>query len=89
MYPKEVTNFMEWLEGIYRDSRITMGKVHKYLGMTIDFWTPGDLRVTMIDCLKGVLEDFPEVITGRSTIPADNNMFQFRPEYERALLDKD
>ena len=53
--PKEVTNFMEWLEGIYRELRITRGKLHKYLRMLLDLRIPGDLQVTMLDYLKGVL----------------------------------
>ena len=40
----------------------------------------------MVDYIKRVLEDFPEVITGRSTIPADNYMFQVRPEDDWMLL---
>ena len=55
--PKEVTKFMEWIEDIYRDLRITRGKVEEYLGTTLDLRTPGDLWVTMVDYLKGVLED--------------------------------
>ena len=47
--PKEVTNFMEWIEGVYGELRVTRGKVHKYLGMVLDLWTPGELRVTMVD----------------------------------------
>ena len=39
MDPKVVTNFMAWLEGIYGDLSITRGKVHEYLGMTLDLWT--------------------------------------------------
>ena len=42
----------------------------------------------MVDYLKGVLENFPEVITGGSTIPAANHMFQFRPEENQTLLDE-
>ena len=57
--PKEVTNFMEWIEGIYRGLSITRGKVHEYLGMEIYFQTPGELRVTMVYYLKEVLEYFP------------------------------
>ena len=53
--PKEVTNFMEWLEGIYRELRITRGKLHKYLGMLLDLQIPGELQVTMVEYLKGVL----------------------------------
>ena len=43
----------------------------------------------MVEYLKGVLEDFPEVITGKSTNLAANNMFQVRPEDERTLLVKE
>ena len=43
----------------------------------------------MLDYLKGVLEDFPEVITGRSTIPEDNNLFQVRHEDEWMLLNEE
>ena len=43
----------------------------------------------MVYYLKGVMEDLPEVITSRSTIPAANNIFQVRPEDERAILDEE
>ena len=76
------------LEQVYGELRITRGKVHKYLGMTLDFRTSGELRVTMVNYLKGVLEDFPEVVIGRSTIPSANRMFQVRPENEQTLLNE-
>ena len=53
--PKEVNKFMEWLEGIYGDLSIARGKLHKYLGMTLDCRTSGEPRVNVIDYLKGVL----------------------------------
>ena len=87
--PEDNTNFMECLEGIYRELRTTRGKVQKYFGMTPDFGTPGELWVTIVDYLKGVLEDFSEVGTGISMIPEANNLFQVRPEDEQTLLNKD
>ena len=39
--PKEVTIFMDLIEGVYREMIITRGKVNKYLGMTLDFRTQG------------------------------------------------
>ena len=36
-----------------------------------------------------MLEDFPEVMTGRSMIPEANNLFQVRPEEDQKLLDKE
>ena len=44
---------MEWLEGIYMGLSINRVKVHKYLRITLDFWTSGELRVTMVDYLNG------------------------------------
>ena len=79
VHPKEVTKFMEWIWGIYGELRITRGKVHKYLDMPLNFQTPVEPRVTMVEYLKGVLEDFPEVPTGRSTISGTNSLFQVMP----------
>ena len=44
-------------------------KKHEQLGMTLDFQTPGNHWVTVVYYLKGVLEDFPELIIGRNTSP--------------------
>ena len=44
---KEVTNLMEWLEGIYWEPIIKREKLHKCLGMTLDFRTPGELCLIM------------------------------------------
>ena len=43
----------------------------------------------MVDYIKGMLEDLPEVRMGRSTILADNNLFQVRPEDYQALINKE
>ena len=43
----------------------------------------------MVENLKGVLEDFPEVITGIRTSLKANNMFQVRPEDDQTLLYKE
>ena len=56
---KVVPNFMEWIKGIYGELSFTRGRVHEYLGMMLDFRIPGELQVTMVDYLRGVLEDFP------------------------------
>ena len=85
--PKEVTKFMEWIEGIYSELSITRGKLHKYFGMTIDFPTPGEIRVTMVDYLKGVVEDLLEAIRGWRTRLTVSHIFQARPEYKRKILE--
>jgi hypothetical protein len=64
-YPKEVTNVIDWLKDIYGDSmHMSRGLVHDYIGMTIDYTTRGEVKVKMVDYLKGVFGDFTEVIDG-------------------------
>ena len=76
----EVTKFMDWIEGIYGDLSITRGKVHNYLGMTLNFSTPGELWGTMVVNQKWVPEDLPEVITGQRMRPAVSHLLQVRPK---------
>ena len=68
---------------------ITRVSVYKYLCMTLDLRTPGDLRVIIVYYLKGVLEDFPEVIMGRRTSLEGNDLFQVMPKDKRMLLEKE
>jgi hypothetical protein len=42
--------------------KVHRGKVHKYLGMSLDFSHKGQCCVTMYDCLDGILEAFDEVV---------------------------
>jgi hypothetical protein len=68
--PKEVTKVIDWLKGIYGDNmHVSRGLVHDYLGMTLDYTTKGEVKVTMVDYLSGVLGDFPEVIDGPPLCP--------------------
>jgi hypothetical protein len=52
------------------------GKVHDYLGMTLDFSTPGEVTVTMIDYIKAVLHDAPKEMRGRAVTPAATHLLQ-------------
>jgi hypothetical protein len=84
---KEVSKLITWLKSIYgEDIRVSRGRVHDYLGMTLDFTNKVEVKVTMIDYLKGVINDFPEIITGTAITPATNNLFDVRPEDERKVL---
>ena len=51
-----------------------------------DTWSPGELQVTMVDNLKGVMGNFKEVITGIGTRPTSNRLFQVKPEDEQILI---
>jgi hypothetical protein len=65
-----VTQMITWLKSIYgEDMMVSRGRVHDYLGMTLDFTTKGEVKITMIDYLKKVISDSPEEITGTAVTP--------------------
>ena len=54
---------------------ITRGKVHKYLGMTIDYSLPGKVIFLIIDYIVKMLDDIPENIKGGSATPSAHHLF--------------
>ena len=43
---------------------ITWGKIHKYLGMTIDYSSSGKVLISIVDYIGSVINDTPEDIRG-------------------------
>jgi hypothetical protein len=79
----EVTKTIEWLKSIYgQDMRVSRGKKHDYLGMDLDYSNDGEVKITMINYLKGVLDDFPEAIVSTAATPAADHLFTIRPKNE-------
>ena len=71
--PNVVTAIIEQLKkeyGKYADLTVTRGKVHEYLGATIDFSTPGKVRINMFKYIKELLETFQETAKGTAVTPA-------------------
>jgi hypothetical protein len=54
--------------------------------MDLDYSVQGEVKVSMVDCLKRVITEFPEVITGGSMSPAAERLFTVRAESERKRL---
>ena len=67
---------IRFLESIYGPISSVTGKVHTYLGIDMDFTTPGEVKLSMVDYLKEVIEDFPEPITGSANTPAADHLFE-------------
>jgi hypothetical protein len=86
----ELTKFSCYLASIYGPG-LTMhtGRKHDYLGIDLEFREDGNLDVSMVKYLKGVIEGFPEQITGKSPTPAGDRLFDIRDEKERKLLDEE
>ena len=83
---KEVTKVIEWLRGKYGELRVSRGKVHEYLGMTLDFTEKGKVKIGMKEFTLGMLEDFPDELGGYVETPAGDSLFTVRPDDERQLL---
>ena len=55
---------------------ITRGKVHKYLGIAIDYSLPGKIIFSMIEYIGKILDNIPEDIKGESATPAAHYLFE-------------
>ena len=57
---------------------ITRGKVHKYLGMTIDYYSPGKLIFSIIDYIGKILDNVPEDMNGEADTPDAHHLFDIK-----------
>jgi hypothetical protein len=87
MEENNVTQMIDWLKNDYGEMYVFRWEIHEYLGMTLNFKTPGGLKVIMIDYLRGVLRDFPELITGSAATPTGDRLFEVRSDHSNVLLD--
>jgi hypothetical protein len=54
---------------------VTRGKIHEYLGMTLDYTEKGKVETKMLDYLLRIFEDLPEEFAGEAASPAANHLF--------------
>jgi len=89
---KEIDKFAAYLKGIYKKADLKLtdnrGDVHDYLGMDLDYSTPGVARISMIKYLDGILRGFSEELGSPAPSPAASHLFQVRDDGEAVLLDK-
>ena len=71
--------------------KLTMhtGQKHDYLGINLEFQEDGNLDVSMVKYLTGVIEVFPEQIVGKSATQAGDRLFGICDEKDRKLLDEE
>jgi Reverse transcriptase (RNA-dependent DNA polymerase) len=85
--PKVMDDMIAWLkqeyESIFEDGSgqmvVSRGKTHKYLGMTLDYTTTGQVKITMFDYVQEILTAFDEAdpkATGLKTSAAPENLFK-------------
>ena len=83
--PKVVDKVLEDINEKYGKEApitVTRGKVHEYLGMTIDYREDGVVKVTMIDYINKMLEDLPADMNGGAPSPAANHSIS--SEYDQS-----
>ena len=61
------------------------GKIHDYLGMTLDFSRLGEVMVKMVDYINMVLSHAPDDMDGTTATPVANHLFKVASDPE--LLD--
>jgi hypothetical protein len=87
---KEATQVINWIKGIYGDNmHVSRGLTHEYLGMTLDYKVKGEMKISMVDYLKGAIGDFPEVVDGTAPTAASEHLFDVPPDKETVLLEEE
>jgi len=79
--PKVNDRFADWLNLTYgqlKPCTIVRGKVHKYLGMTLDFRTKGKLKIRMDEYVQNMLDEFPIKFAEahKQATPAGNDLMR-------------
>jgi len=67
---------------------VTRGKVHEYLGMTLDFSEPGKFKVNMIEYVDSMLESLPNDMNGIAATPAGDHLFEVNNDNPTKLDEK-
>ena len=62
----------------------TTGKIHNYLGMTINYSTPGKVVFCMEDYIDRMVDECPEgLLKGNPASPVANHLFDINPDCEK------
>jgi hypothetical protein len=55
---------------------INSGRLHDYLGMTLDYSEPGHIKLNMVDYVDKIFEEMPKDMDGTATLPAAEYLFK-------------
>jgi hypothetical protein len=73
--------FLKWLQDKYGNDQIGQVKAmrglkHDYLGMVLDFTTPGVVGVDMRDYIRAMVDEFPDKLEGKEKYPWNDKLFK-------------
>jgi hypothetical protein len=69
--------------GVETPITINRGKVHDYLGMTLDYTEDGKVSVKMLDYVEGMLEAASVEMRGEAATPAGEHLFVVNEDEEK------
>ena len=87
-----VDEFIAWAQHKYEDSEITKlkpsrGKIHDYLGITLDYSEKGKVKISMLDYIDKMLQEFPYMDQvkqlKRVATPAAEHLFTVNDKAEK------
>jgi hypothetical protein len=70
---------------------VSRGKVHKYLGVTLDYTVRGQVKITMFDYVNEILAAFDKAepkSCGTKSSTAPNSLFKVDEDCEKIEQDK-
>ena len=83
----ELTKFSCYLANIYGPKlAMHLGNKHDFLGMDFKFMNNGSLEVSMFKYLDSIIDEFPELITGKAATPAAYHLFSVSDSDEAKYL---
>jgi len=82
----EITRLANYLREIYGTITVSRGERHDFLGMDLDYSTPGKLAVSMVPYLNNILREFPEGLGESAATPAADHLFKVHDEQDARPL---
>ena len=79
--PKVIDEIIASLDSKYGKAgqmTIRRGKIHEYLGMTLDFSHAGKFVINMEGYIDEIMKNLPEDMSGTATTPAGDHLFKTR-----------
>ncbi|VEU33958.1 unnamed protein product [Pseudo-nitzschia multistriata] len=69
----------------------TRGKIHDYVGMTLDYSESGKVKLSMFDYLEEIIQNLPDSLKGTAVTPAADHLFKVNeacPRLDEEQADK-
>jgi hypothetical protein len=87
--------FLKWIKEKYGkigEVKVTRGKLHDYLGMTLDYKTKGEVSIDMTQYVQAMVDNFPEQLSGKEIVsPWNENLFKVKdssPPLSKEMAEK-